>query len=192
MKLKTLVFTALALGAHASAFANWERVATCNGAAVDVDTGDRRYLQLVITDVNVMRDLNNRGLARLGFEQQNFVIHGSTFYHMDFDRPTGPKAVYDRDTAKGVFYPQDLHYFVGDGLQGLNRGWVGRLINVYREGDGISLQYQNLDAKGCAGKIVPNGNPEGGPGDGQWGYYCDGDDYTALSDIVKYHFDSCK
>jgi len=185
-----LAFQLLFLAPMANA--SWQRILTCDGAVVDVNEGERRNLQIWVKDLNVLRAMHDQGLENLSFGQTEAVIYGSTLWHMDFADATGPKILYDRDHAKGVFYPQDFSYFHADRMQPLNRGWVGRVVSVFREGTGLSLQYQNIEPRGCAGKIVPNPNPEGGPGDGQWGSYCDGEDYTSIANLAKFHFEGCR
>ncbi|MGZ3733359.1 MAG: hypothetical protein ACXVC0_00285 [Bdellovibrionota bacterium] len=189
MKILTL---ALALAYAPLAHAGWQRILTCDGAVVDVNDAERRKLQIWVKDQNVLHSVHDKGLEQLSFGQNEYVVYGSTRWRMDFANPTGPKAIYDFDHAKGVFSPQDFTYFTADRLGMINLTHVGSLVTIYREGSGLSLQYQTIEARGCAGKTVPNDNPEGGPGDGQWGSRCDGDDYTALIDQAKFHFENCR
>lgn len=100
---------------------SWQKILTCdNGAVVvDVNTNERRQLQAVIHDVNILRYLYSAGAINLSYGAQEAIIQGWTGNGV-FD----PGSFSDFKARPG--YPYD-----------------GYSIDVRREGQGMKVTFLN-------------------------------------------------
>ena len=134
--MKKMCIGLLMLVGSAAVAAPWEKVLTCdNGAAViDVDTAERRNLQLVIRDTAVLKHLHERHAFRLEFGTRELALGGRQEH--------------------GVFHPRDFQYLNG------KFGYIydERLIFVTREATGVKLKIGKRIAvyENCTGSCREN------------------------------------
>lgn len=100
---------------------SWQRLLTCNGGAavLDVDTGERRHLQLVIHDANAI----------------NYVT-GAVHQQMLLDRGNGRELIAAGWSTAGVFQPSELGSFTEDASDYSSR------VRVFREGKGVKVVFE--------------------------------------------------
>ena len=197
---RSLVFMFAALIGGSVHAASWEKILQCDGAQVDVNSSERRELQLVVTDHHALKYLHDRGVVSLPFLATEIVLRGDTRSKMDFQASTGPKLRYL--AGQGVFYPHAFDYFINrDGIGSASiyhysyysdKTSVGRLVTVYRKGSNLNLQYASLKAKGCATPTVKRTDCAGEGG----GYcprtVCESEEYTEFSVPLEYTFRNCR
>src|SRR5512138_3640565 len=82
----------------------WYKVYTCNGgqAVLDVNGNERRNLQLVIRDGNIIKFFNDRGVVQSHYGDTELVLSGWTGY-VDFGRAHGPVLHYQPYGGPGIF-----------------------------------------------------------------------------------------
>src|SRR5262249_18405157 len=93
----------------------FEKLFACDdGAAyVDVNVEERRYLQLVIKDTNILRYLQQRGAVSLSFGATEASFRGFTGVH--FYQDFGPKlAAGNPYGGRGVFAPAEFSHFIAE------------------------------------------------------------------------------
>jgi len=190
--------------------AAYENVLSCDGAHVDVDTNERRKLQLVITDPKALTFLNDfryvrpgsspSGLYTLPFGAKEIVVPGSVFSKIDFGAAYGPKQAIN-ESAQGVFSPSQFDYFM-DPARGnasvyhygyiSEKTTVGRVNTVYRKGNELHVQYAQIVPKGCS--VEPIFSTSCG---GEGGGYCPrrtcyAEEKTEFDVILDYVFHDCE
>jgi hypothetical protein len=161
----------------------WEPILTCdNGAAtIDVNTQERRNLQIVIKDKGIIDYLNRTGAVQSKFGAQEVIASGNTGW-VDWKNSYGPRI--GSQSGDGVFKPADFKELIAE--HNYYDASFGRLARVAREGKGVVLQYGSFEKRGCA-KEVPYC-----PGDG---FPCSNScviDYSEFVEQANWHFRDCK
>ena len=175
----------------------WGALLSCDdGAAVlDVAVNERRLQQFVVRSDEVKARFSPFFSVPLVPKRDLIVRTAGTpvsQYQLDFGDPTGPKLVNRKPT--GVFLPQDFSFMIGEATPSIsvrNSTAAGRFFSVYREGDGVVLELQELALRGCAGTVRPRGCGESGNNQA-CGFFCDGPDYTSRSVLASWRFGKCK
>ncbi len=121
--------------------ANWEKFLSCENGKInmDVNTDERRELQLVIKDLALMKRLAAEGFINPKFGDQEYVISGG---HLEIRQqtPTSSRPV----SLGGVFYPHDFQKMIS------NHGNSG--FQVENRGRELALQpFWIRDGYSCAG-----------------------------------------
>jgi hypothetical protein len=142
----------------------WQRLVTCNGGAavLDVDTGERRQLQLDIRDANAVNYLTGQIGMQLG----------------PLNRGNGRELIVGGWSNNGAFSRGDFHAFSAP------MATVGAAY-VYREGKGIRVKFEHDD--GIQGGFCTDNL--GGFEGGCLGGWAGG---TRVShELANWYFDSC-
>ena len=176
----------LELDQEASAKADgaaWYKVYTCNNgqAVLDVNGNERRNLQLVIRDTNIMGFFQSRGVVSLPFGATEMIVSGWTGY-VDFGRAHGPivhgqpyggPGVFDRSDFKEVI--ANFNFFDGK----------SPFARILKDGSGIKIQFGQIEGRGCAQTETYC------PGDG---FPCQTscvDEYTEFVERANWYFNNC-
>jgi hypothetical protein len=129
----------------------WDRLMTCdNGAAeLDVNDGERRNMQFVIRDQNIIRYLNQIGAIQSAYGATEAIFSGWTG-HVDWNDSLGPRLWNGAQPygAPGVFNAGDFSEFIAD--HNYYEGGFGHFVRVARENGGIKLQIGSIEKRGCA------------------------------------------
>jgi hypothetical protein len=159
----------------------WLEVYTCNGNNVlDVNGNERRNLQLVIRDPNIMKFFHDRGVVQLPYGATELILSGWTG-RVDFSRPHGPVLYGQPYGSPGVFTRGDFHEVIAN----YNFYQGGPFARILRDGPGIKVQFGQIEGRGCARTETYC------PGDG---FECQTscvDEYTEFVERANWYFDSC-
>jgi hypothetical protein len=178
--IPSLIMLAMVLSfSQIGSAAQWEPVYRCDGGAatLDVRADERQNLQLVIRDPGIIRYLNDSGAVRSQFGANEIILSGFTgsLYNDGF----GPK-IYPF-VAPGVFYPSDFKSF----LVHQRRDGGSPLANIYRENNGIKVQFGEIRVTGCSKKACSY------VGDG-FGNVCHCvEEHTQFMETANWFFEFC-
>src|SRR5262245_58128499 len=111
----------------------WEKLLTCDGgtAVLDVNSDERRNLQLVIRDPNIIGYLDSVGVVDPAYNARELVLSGYVA-HVDFGSPNGPRMLDYPFGGKGIF---DRHDFA-EMIANYNYYEGGPFARIFRDGDG--------------------------------------------------------
>jgi hypothetical protein len=160
----------------------WYKLYTCSdGAAVlDVNGNERRNLQLVIRDSNVIKFFNDRGVVQSPYAATELILSGWTGY-VDFGRAHGPVLHGQPYGGPGVFNRSDFHEVIAS----YNFYGGGNFARILRDGAGIKVQFARIEGRGCAQTETYC------PGDG---FECQTscvDEYTEMVEQANWYFNDC-
>jgi hypothetical protein len=157
----------------------WYKLYTCNGGAavLDVNGNERRNLQMVIRDPNVMKYFQDRGVVSLPYGATELILSGWTGY-IDWNRSYGPLVHAQPYGGQGVFYRRDFKEMFAN-LTGY--GQASRFTRVVREGNGIRVQFGSIELRGCAE-----------PSTYFDCYTTCSQDYTEFVEHANWYFNDCK
>ncbi len=160
----------------------WYKLYTCNGGAavLDVNGDERRNLQFVIRDPNIMRFFHGLGMVQLPYGATELILSGWTG-RVDFSRAHGPVLHGQPYGSPGVFDRSDFTEMIGN--YDYYRG--GRFARIFRDGDGINVQFGQIEGRGCARTETYC------PGDG---FECSTscvDEYTEYVEKASWYFNDC-
>ncbi len=163
---------------------NWQRLLTCDGGAavLDVNTNERRNLQFVIRDANIISFLNSVGAVHSAFGAKEIIESGWTG-SLEWRAGLGPIIHGQPYGAPGVFNTGDFKEMITE--YDTYQGWFGPFVRIAREGAGIKLQYGSIEKRGCK-KLTTYC-----PGDG---YPCQDSceiDYSAYVEKANWVFQNC-
>jgi hypothetical protein len=160
----------------------WYKIYSCDGGAgvLDLNANERRNLQFVIRDPNIIKFFNDTGVVHSSYGATELVLSGWTGY-VDWGHTHGPVLHYQPYGGPGVFYPWDFQELIA------NTDYYNPnpFIRVFRDGDGIKVQAGHIDIVGCARTETYC------PGDG---YPCQDscvDNYTQFTETANWYFASC-
>jgi hypothetical protein len=168
----------------ADSTATWLRVFNCDdGAAVlDVNGNERRNVQFVIRDQNIVSYLNNAGAVHSAYGAREVVASGWTGY-VDWNAPDGPVVHGQPYGGSGVYYQDDFHEMIAD--YNFFNGQNASFTRVFRDGDGMKIQYGRIDQGACLNTSCQY------VGDG-FGTVCNCDRYqTSFTEIANWYFQHC-
>lgn len=152
---KILPIAFLLLAAGTARAENWQKIVSCeNGAvAVEVNTDERRNLQLVVRGDDLLGRLYRAGMIGLQYGQQEYLLRGDhSELRQTSDTETSPVSL------GGVFNSRDFRKMIW-------QDWNGNAIEVERRGSDLffkRLSYtqgtscNNPTEYGC-------GDPDGSP-----------------------------
>lgn len=160
----------------------WYKLFTCNGGAavLDVNGSERRNLQLVIRDPNVMRFFHDRGVVSLPYGATELILSGWTG-RVDFSRAHGPVLYGQPYGGPGVFKRSDFVELIAN----YNYYQGGRFARIFRDGSSIKVQFGQIEGRGCARTEMYC------PGDG---FECQTscvDEYTEFVEKANWYFNDC-
>jgi hypothetical protein len=160
----------------------WYKVYTCNGNNVlDVNGNERRNLQLVIRDPNVIKFFHDRGVVSLPYGATELILSGWTGY-VDFGRAHGPVLHGQPYGGSGVFVRSDFREMIAN----YNYYNGGSFARILKDGPGIKVQFGRIEGRGCAQTETYC------PGDG---FECSTscvDEYTEYVETANWYFNDCK
>jgi hypothetical protein len=127
----------------------FEKLFSCDGGAsyVDVNVEERRYLQLVIRDPRILGFLQQTGAASLPFGATEATYQG--FTGVTLKENSGPKLDRNPYGGPGVFAAQDFVHFIAGYLRGVFLGGEDPLVNIYREGNGLTVVWGTIVSEEC-------------------------------------------
>jgi hypothetical protein len=160
----------------------WYKLYTCNGGAavLDVNGNERRNLQLVIRDPNIMKYFHDLGMVQLPYGATELILSGWTG-RVDFSRAHGPVLYGQPYGGPGVFNRSDFSELIAN----YNFYQGGRFARIFRDGPGIKLQFGQIEGRGCAQTETYC------PGDGfDCSTYCV-DEYTEFVEKANWYFNDC-
>lgn len=130
--------------------ASWYKVYSCdNGAGVlDVNANERRNLQFVIRDQNIMRYFTDRGVVHLDFGATELVLSGWTG-SIDWGAPFGPILHYQPYGGRGVFNRSDFRED-NELIANANYYQGGPFIRVFPDSGGIKVQAGQINNTWCS------------------------------------------
>jgi len=163
----------LELDADASAKADgaaWYKLYTCNGgqAVLDVNGNERRNLQLVIRDANIIKFFNDRQIVQSHYGDTELVMSGWTG-NVDFGAALGPVLHYQPYGGPGIFNRLDFDHT--ELIANANYYNGGLFIRVFRDGSGIKTQAGQIQNTWC----------------GATDTYCPGDGYDCQTYCTEQH-----
>lgn len=200
MKMIVLATSALVLAATACAApaddaptdstesaldATWQKLLTCDGGAavLDVNGSERRNLQLVIRDQNIVRWLNQAGVVHSAYGATEVILSGWTG-RVNWSDALGPRLEAQPYGAPGVFGVGDFHEMIAN--HDTYEGGFGSFVRVAREGAGVKVQFGTIEKRGCAKSETYY------VGDGfGWQTSCVAD-YSAYVERANWYFQSCR
>ncbi|HUS27106.1 MAG TPA: hypothetical protein VMZ53_01305 [Kofleriaceae bacterium] len=164
--------------------AAWYKLYTCNDgqAVLDVNGNERRNLQLVIRDANIIKFFNDRQVVASRYGDTELVLSGWTGY-VDFGRAHGPVLRYQPYGGPGIFNRADFDRT--ELIANANYYYGGPFIRVFRDNAGIKVQAGRIEGRGCARTETYC------PGDG---FDCQTscvDEYTEFVESANWYFNNC-
>jgi hypothetical protein len=162
----------------------WLRAFTCDGGAavLDVSANERRNLQFVIRDQNIVGYLNSAGAVHSPYGAREVVASGWTGY-VDWNAPDGPVVHGQPYGGAGVFSQDDFHEMIAD--YNFFNGQSASFTRVFRDGPGMQIQYGRIDQTDCLHTDCEY------VGDG-FGTVCNCDRWgTRFTEIANWYFQSC-
>jgi hypothetical protein len=163
----------------------WLKVLTCdNGAAVlDVNANERRNVQFVIRDQNIVGYLNNVGAVHSSYGAREVIASGWTGY-VDWSAPNGPAVHGQPYGGPGIFYQSDFREIIAD--YNYYGGQNGSFTRVFRDGAGMKIQYGQIEQTSCLHTSCEY------VGDG-FGTVCNCDSWqTRFTEKANWYFGSCQ
>lgn len=163
----------LELDEEASAKADgaaWYKLYTCNGAqaVLDVNGNERRNLQLVIRDANIVKFFNDRQVVQSHYGDTELVLSGWTG-SVDFGAALGPVLHYQPYGGPGIFNRSDFDH--AELIANANYYNGGLFIRVFRDHGGIKVQAGQIQNTWC----------------GATDTYCPGDGYDCQTYCTEQH-----
>lgn len=165
--------------------AAWYKLFTCNGgqAVLDVNGNERRNLQLVIRDANIIKFFNDRGVVQSHYGDTELVVSGWTGY-VDFGRAHGPVVHGQPYGGAGVFDRSDFREVIAN-YNFFNGNTNNPFARILHDGSGIKIQFGQIEGRGCAQTQTYC------PGDG---FDCQTscvDEYTEYVEKANWYFNDC-
>jgi hypothetical protein len=162
----------------------WYKLYTCNGSTtLDVNGNERRNLQLVIRDGNIIKFLNDRGVIQSSFGATEAVLSGWTGY-VDWAASLGPVLHYQPYGGVGVFNRSDFNHT--ELIANTNYYNPSPFIRVFKDGNGIKVQSGQINNTWCGA------TDQYCPGDGfPCSTYCT-QQHTEFVEKANWYFDSCQ
>jgi hypothetical protein len=150
--------------------AAWYKVYTCNGgqAVLDVNGNERRNLQLVIRDANVIKYFNDKQVVQSQYGATELILSGWTG-RVDFNNSLGPVLYYQPYGGPGVFNRSDYDHT--ELIANANYYNGGQFIRVFRDGKGIKVQAAYINNTWC----------------GATDTYCPGDGFDCQTYCTEQH-----
>jgi len=162
----------------------WYKLYTCNGSnTLDVNGNERRNVQLVIRDANVIKFLNDRGVIQSSYGATEAVLSGWTGY-VDWGAQFGPVLHYQPYGGPGIFNRSDFSHT--ELIANTNYYNANPFIRVFRDGGGIKVQAGSINNTWCGATA------QYCPGDGYpCSDYCS-EQHTEFQERANWYFDSCQ
>lgn len=174
-----------AVASESALSTSWQGLLTCDlGAAVlDVNGDERRNMQFVIRDANIIRYLNGVGAVSSHYGDAEIMLSGWTG-RVDWAHSLGPRVNEQPYGGVGVFNAGDFNEFIaGHNYYDGPFGWFSRIA---REGAGIKVQFGTIEKRGCAQTQTTY------IGDGfGWVTECAAD-YSAFVEKANWYFRDCR
>jgi hypothetical protein len=165
---------------------SWKPLLVCDSgaASLDVNADERRNLQFVIRNRDIIDYLNRAGAVHSQYGATEVIASGWTG-SMDWKNEYGPRlGNYQPYGGNGVFSARDFSEMIAD--HNYYSGPFGPFIRVARDGRGIIIQYGSIEKRGCAKETTYC------PGDGfPCSTYCE-IDYTEYVEKANWRFRDCK
>ncbi|HEY5951383.1 MAG TPA: hypothetical protein VIV40_38080 [Kofleriaceae bacterium] len=163
----------------------WYKLYTCNGetAVLDVNGNERRNVQLVIRDPNVIGYLNSRGVIQSPYGATEAVLSGWTGY-VDWGGSLGPVLHYQPYGGRGVWNRSDFDS--QELIANTNYYNPNPFIRVFEVGGGIKVQAGAINNTWCGA------TEQYCPGDGfPCQNYCT-EQHTEFVESANWYFNSCQ
>ena len=128
----------LSVGAHAE---TWHKILSCeNGAvSIDVNTADRRNLQLVVHGDALLGRLYQARMISLSYGQREWLVRG---YHAEL-RQVSPTET-EPQPLGGVFYPWDFKKMI-------EQDWNGGAYEIEARGSDLAFKLLHFTSgQSCA------------------------------------------
>jgi hypothetical protein len=129
----------------------WDKLLTCDSGAaeLDVNDGERRNMQFVIRDQNIIKYLNDAGAIQSAYGATEAIFSGWTG-SVDWNNSLGPRLANGAQPygGPGVFSAGDFSEFIAD--HNYYEGGFGHFVRVARDSGGIKLQIGSIEKRGCA------------------------------------------
>ncbi len=163
----------------------WYKLYSCDGNnTLDVNGNERRNLQFVIRDANIIKFFNDRGVIQTPFGASEAVLSGWTGYVDWTGDPLGPVLHYQPYGGPGVFNRSDFDHT--ELIANTNYYNQNPFIRVFRDGPGIKIQAGSINNTWC-GATAQNC-----PGDGfPCTTYCS-EQHTEFDESANWYFQSCQ
>jgi hypothetical protein len=160
----------------------WYKVYSCNGGAgvLDVNGNERRNLQFVIRDPDIIKFFHDRGVVSVSYGATELVLSGWTG-RVDFSRVYGPALSAQPYGSPGVFARADFKEMIAN----YNYYQGGRFARIFVDGPGIKVQFGVIEKRGCA--ITKTSCP----GDGFPCTTACVEHYTEFVESANWYFNNC-
>jgi len=162
----------------------WYKLYSCNGGnTLDVNGNERRNLQFVLRDTNIIKFFNDRGVIQTPFGASEAILSGWTGY-VDWGASLGPVLHYQPYGGPGIFNRSDFDHT--ELIANANYYQGGPFIRVFRDSGGIKVQSGSIDNTWCGATATYC------PGDGYpCSTYCS-EQHTEFHEKANWFFDSCQ
>src|SRR5437763_1702994 len=121
----------------------WYKLYGCNGNnTLDVNGNERRNLQFVIRDANIIKFFNDRGVIQTSFGAGEAVLSGWSGY-VDWGASFGPVLHYQPYGGPGVFARSDFDHT--ELIANTNYYNRSPFIRIFRYGAGINVQAGSIN-----------------------------------------------
>jgi hypothetical protein len=148
----------------------WYKLYTCdNGGVLDVNGNERRNLQFVVRDQNVMKFFQDRGVVSLPFGATEMILSGWTGY-IDWNGQFGPVLHYQPYGGKGVFNRSDFRED-NELIANANYYQGGPFVRVFPTYGGIKVEAGQINNTWC----------------GRTDTYCPGDGFPCQNYCAEQH-----
>ncbi len=163
----------------------WYKLYSCDGNnTLDVNGNERRNLQFVLRDANIIKFFNDRGVIQTPFGASEAVLSGWTGYVDWTGNSLGPVLHYQPYGGPGVFNRSDFDHT--ELIANTNYYNQNPFIRVFRDGPGIKIQAGSINNTWC-GATAQNC-----PGDGfPCTTYCS-EQHTEFDESANWYFQSCQ
>lgn len=162
----------------------WYKLYTCNGnSTLDVNGNERRNLQFVIRDPNIIKFFNDQGVIQTPYGASEAVLSGWTGYVDWTGNPLGPVLHYQPYGGPGIFNRSDFDHT--ELIANTNYYNSNPFIRVFRDSGGIKVQAGSIVDTWC-GATAQNC-----PGDGfPCTTYCS-EQHTEFQERANWFFNTC-
>lgn len=163
----------------------WYKLYSCNGNnTLDVNADERRNLQFVIRDPNIIKFFNDRHVVQSPYGATELILSGWTGY-VDWSAPFGPLLRYQPYGGPGIFNRSDFDHTELIANANYYQPKGSPFVRVFRDGAGIKVQAGQINDTWC-GATAQNC-----PGDGfPCSTYCT-EQHTEFVESANWYFDSC-
>ena len=163
----------------------WYKLYTCNGnSTLDVNGNERRNLQFVIRDPNIIKFFNDRGVIQTPYGASEAVLSGWTGYVDWTGNALGPVLHYQPYGGPGVFARSDFDHT--ELIANTNYYAPNPFIRVFRDHGGIKVQAGSIVDTWCGATA------QSCPGDGYpCQTYCS-EQHTEFQENANWYFDTCQ